>query len=45
MSLNDMAPAIGGLTFAAGMYLYALHIRNKALRDSRRDRERSTPAE
>ena len=42
---NEMAPAFGGLVFGLGMYLYALHIRNKALRDSKRDRERSTPAE
>ena len=43
MTFNEMAPAIGGLALTAGMYLYALHIRNKVRRE--RDRERSTPAE
>ena len=40
---DDMAPAIGGLVFGIGMYLYALHTRNKARRDVARDR--SKPAE
>jgi hypothetical protein len=41
MTLNDMAPAIGGALAAIVGWFYAVHIRNQA----RRDRHKSTPAE